>query len=117
MVENAPLWTPSAERIASAPLTAFKALASVRAGRPFATYAELHRWSIDDREGFWDLLWDFCGVIGDKGERLLVDGDRMPGARFFPDARLNFAENLLRGAGPGDAMVFRGEDEVQRRLS
>ena len=117
MVENAPLWTPSAERIASAPLTAFKALASVRAGRPFATYAELHRWSIDDREGFWDLLWDFCGVIGDKGERLLVDGDRMPGARFFPDARLNFAENLLRGAGPGDAMVFRGEDKVQRRLS
>ena len=117
MVENAPLWTPSAERIASAPLTAFKALASVRAGRPFATYAELHRWSIDDREGFWDLLWDFCGVTGDKGERLLVDGDRMPGARFFPDARLNFAENLLRGAGPGDAMVFRGEDKVQRRLS
>ena len=117
MVENAPLWTPSAERIASAPLTAFKALASVRAGRPFATYAELHRWSIDDREGFWDLLWDFCGVTGDKGERLLVDGDRMPGARFFPDARLNFAENLLRRRDDDPAIIFRGEDCVRRTMS
>ncbi|MBU2190819.1 MAG: acetoacetate--CoA ligase [Alphaproteobacteria bacterium] len=117
MVENAPLWTPSAERMASAPLTAFMALASERAGRPFASYAQLHRWSVEDRENFWDLLWDFCGVIGEKGGRLLADGDRMPGARFFPDARLNFAENLLREAGQGDALVFWGEDKVKRRMS
>ena len=56
-------------------------------------------------------------MIGEKGERLLVDGDRMPGARFFPDARLNFAENLLRGSGQGDAVVFNGEGRVSRRLS
>jgi acetoacetyl-CoA synthetase len=117
MVENAPLWTPSAERMASAPLTAFMALASERAGRPFASYAQLHRWSVEDRENFWDLLWDFCGVIGEKGGRLLADGDRMPGAQFFPDARLNFAENLLREAGQGDALVFWGEDKVKRRMS
>ncbi|MBU0584893.1 MAG: acetoacetate--CoA ligase [Alphaproteobacteria bacterium] len=117
MVENAPLWTPSAERMASAPLTAFMALASERAGRPFASYAQLHRWSVEDRENFWDLLWDFCGVIGEKGGRLLADGDRMPGARFFPDARLNFGENLLREAGKGDALVFWGEDKVKRRMS
>ena len=53
----------------------------------------------DEREAFWSLIWDYCGVVGDKGERVLVDGDRMPGARFFPDARLNFAENLLRRKG------------------
>ena len=52
---------------------------------------------------FWDLVWDFCGVIGDKGARLLADGDQMPGAKFFPDAQLNFAENLLRQPGDGDA--------------
>ena len=117
MVENVPLWTPTAERVASAPLTAFQAAASQRAGRELSSYRELHRWSVDDREAFWDLLWDFCGIVGDKGSRILVDADRMPGASFFPDARLNFAENLLRFEGSGDAIVFRGEDKVERRLS
>ena len=46
-------------------------------------------------------MWDFCGIVGDKGELVLVDGDKMPGARFFPDATLNFAENLLKKTGPG----------------
>ena len=50
------------------------------------------------RRAFWDLVWDFAACIGDKGDRLAIDLDRMPGARFFPDARLNFAENLLRAA-------------------
>ena len=117
MTEAAPLWVPSEKRIASAPLTAFKAAAASLTGQDFSTYAELHRWSIDDREAFWSLVWDFCGVIGQKGERMLVDGDRMPGASFFPDARLNFAENLLRKRGSADALVFRGEDKVERRMS
>ncbi len=107
MVDNVPLWTPTPDRIAAAPMTAFMVEASARAGAAFSSYAELHRWSVDDREAFWSLLWDFCGVVGEKGERVLVDGDRMPGAAFFPDARLNFAENLLRKRGAGDAIVFR----------
>jgi len=117
MVDDAPLWIPTPDRIAAAPITAFMVEASRRAGTPFSSYADLHRWSVDRRGEFWDLLWDFCGVIGDKGERLLVDGDRMPGAAFFPDARLNFAENLLRKRGASDAIVFKGEDKVLRRLS
>jgi acetoacetyl-CoA synthetase len=87
------------------------------AGRPLTTYRDLHAWSVDDRAGFWSLLWDFAGVIGEKGERVLIDGDRMPGARFFPDARLNFAENLLRRDDDGDAIVFRGEQDGTRRIS
>jgi acetoacetyl-CoA synthetase len=117
MVDNAPLWIPTPDRIAKAPMTAFMGEASARAGTTFSSYAELHRWSVDHRDEFWNLLWDFCGVIGDKGERLLVDGDKMPGASFFPDARLNFAENLLRKRGSSDAIVFKGEDKVLRRLS
>ena len=91
----------------------------VRARRPrrSPSYADLHRWSIEDRGAFWSLVWEFCGVIGERGDRALVDGDRMPGAAFFPDARLNFAENLLRKSGASDAIVFRGEDKVERRLS
>jgi acetoacetyl-CoA synthetase len=117
MHADRPLWTPDATRIARAPLTAFAAEAARRSGLTFPAYADLHRWSIGNREAFWDLLWDFCEVRGDKGGRVLVDGERMPGASFFPDARLNFAENLLRHRGPGDALVFRGEDKVQARLS
>jgi len=98
-------------------MTHFRAAAAEWTGLPFPDHEALHQWSIDDRAAFWDLVWDFCGVVGEKGERVLVDGDLMPGARFFPDATLNFAENLLRKSGDTDALVFRGEDRVERRLS
>lgn len=117
MTVEMPLWVPSAEQIAEAPLTAFMAEASKRAGQALTSYTEMHAWSIADREVFWDLVWDFCGVIGHKGGRVLDNGDKMPGAAFFPDAKLNFAENLLRGSGSHEAIIFRGEDKVERRLS
>ncbi|QOF73103.1 acetoacetate--CoA ligase [Aminobacter sp. SR38] len=117
MTVEKPLWTPSSTQVAQAPLTAFMAAAGARAGQSFTNYAELHAWSISEREAFWDLVWDFCGVIGDKGGRVLVDGDSMPGAQFYPDASLNFAENLLRGSGNDEAIIFRGEDKVERRLT
>ncbi len=97
-------------------MTKFARDAARVSGRVLADYKALHAWSIDDREGFWNLVWDFCGVIGDKGQRIL-DADRMPGARFFPDARLNFAENLIRRNDDRDAIVFRGEEGATRRLS
>ena len=117
MTGATPLWRPSREAVAAHPLTRFAAQAGERAGRRFADYRALHAWSVDDRAAFWELVWDFCGVIGDKGERRLADGEAMPGARFFPDARLNFAENLLRRRDDGDAIVFRGEDGATRRLT
>jgi acetoacetyl-CoA synthetase len=98
-------------------MTAFMKKASSQAGRELRNYRDLHQWSVDEREKFWDLIWDHCAVVGDKGARVVENGDRMPGASFFPDARLNFAENLLRKSGQDDAIVFRGEDKVERRLS
>ncbi|MGB3644591.1 MAG: acetoacetate--CoA ligase [Mesorhizobium sp.] len=117
MTADAPLWTPSPERIADAPMTAFMKEAAQACGHPLSSYADLHRWSVDEREAFWSLVWDFCGIVGDKGGTVLVDGDKMPGASFFPEARLNFAENLLSRKGSAEAIVFRGEDKVERRLS
>ena len=117
MTDTPPLWTPSAETISTAPLTAFIAAAATASGRPIAGYDALHAWSVDDREAFWTLVWDWCGIVGEQGGRVLENGDRMPGARFFPDAKLNFAENLMKKSGGGDAIVFRGEDKVERRLS
>ncbi len=123
MTQNAMLWQPSAERVAAARLTEFTARLAAAEHTAFADYAALWRWSIEHRGPFWRAVWDYAEVVGDPGERVLVDADRMPGARFFPDARLNFAENLLHpsaarlAAGTGtDALVFRGEDKVSRRI-
>lgn len=117
MTIKRPLWEPDDAAIAASPLTDFMKAARASSGRPLPDYGALHEWSIQDREDFWSLLWDWGGIVGEKGGRILVDGHRMPGARFFPDARLNYAENLLQRSGPGDALVFRGEDKVERRLS
>jgi acetoacetyl-CoA synthetase len=117
MPDRSPLWTPSAERVRQASVTALIASAAALSGRPIDDYASLHAWSVEDREAFWSLVWDECGIVGEKGASVLVDGDRMPGARFFPDASLNYAENLLRHGGDADAIVFRGEDKVRSRMS
>jgi len=114
------LWEPSAERIARANVTAFAVDVARRHGVDVGDYAKLWRWSVDRKEDFWRAMWDYGGVIGTRGERVLADGDRMPGAAWFPDARLNFAQNLLerrRADDDGDALVFWGEDRVKRRLS
>ena len=115
--DSQPLWRPSPEQLAEANMTAFMEEASRRTGLAFDSYEALWQWSVEDLEGFWSLVWDFGGVEGDKGERVGVDLDRMPGARWFPEARLNYAENLLRRRDEGDALVFWGEDRVKRRLS
>jgi acetoacetyl-CoA synthetase len=87
-------------------------------GKHLSDYGALYRSSIDEPEAFWTALWDFCGVqAAERGTVVVRDADRMWRARFFPDARLNFAENLLRRRDEGDAIVFRGEDRVRRRLS
>jgi acetoacetyl-CoA synthetase len=112
-----PLWTPSQAVIRAAAMTRFLRAASEKAGEAFADYDALHRWSVAEPEAFWSLLWSFCGVRGERGDTVLADGDRMPGAAFFPLARLSFAENLLWKTGPGDAIVFRGEVGLPRRLS
>ena len=112
------LWTPSAERLACARLGRFMAEVRARWGVEVADYGALHAWSVAEPAQFWRSLWDFCGIVGDgPGARVAIDGDRMPGARWFPDARLNYAENLLRRRDEADALVFWGEDRVQRRLS
>ncbi|GAB4176829.1 MAG: acetoacetate--CoA ligase [Thalassobaculales bacterium] len=114
-----PLWTPSPARIAASAMDRFRRRAEAVSGKALADYAALWAWSVEDRAAFWSLVWDFCGVIGERGGVALADGERMPGARFFPEARLNFAENLLRpDADPdAEALVFRGEDKVARRLT
>jgi acetoacetyl-CoA synthetase len=103
-----PLWTPSAERAASTELARFMKLAGK------SSFEELHRWSAESSAEFWNLVWDFCEVRGEKGGETVVDPTLMPGAKWFPQARLNYAQNLLRGRGE---IVFWGEDRIKRRVS
>ena len=113
-----PLWQPSAARIADANLTAFRKLLEARHGVSLPDREALQRFSIDRMGDFWTALWDFCGVIAEtRGTAAIADADRMPGARFFPEARLNFAENLLRRRDDSPAMIFRAEDKVERKMS
>ena len=115
---TAPLWQPSADRMAAARLTAFLDQVERDWGRRFEGYDDLYDWSIAEIEKFWLSVWDFCGVIAQtRGDTVLADPDKMPGARFFPEARLNYAENLLRRRDETDALVFWGEDKVKRRLT
>ena len=110
-------WTPSKDRITSSAIAAFAGFLGTRAGRPVEDSADLAALALDDPEGFWNALWDYFGVIGDKGDAPFMTGDDMLSTRFFPGARLNFAENLLNIGADRDpeapALVFRGEDKAQ----
>ncbi len=113
-----PLWQPDDRRIDAALLTAFRnALAREHPELAGASYPALHAWSVSHDEAFWSAVWDFCGVIGAR-EGPVREGDAMPGARYFPQARLNFAENLLApGADQDPALRWRDESGHEQRLT
>ena len=111
-----PLWAPSAERIAGTKLTAFMRLVEERHSVSIEDYAALYDFSIARPEDFWRLMWEFGGVRGTLGSRIVSDLDRMPGARFFPDATINFAANLLTDDGAEPALIFKGEDRASRTV-
>ena len=112
------LWRPSAERIANANLTRFMRCVSARTGTPLADYEATYAWSLEQPAQFWTELARFADVRGDFREGPVIEHPReMPGARFFPAARLNFAENLLKFAGEHPALIFRNERGTRRTLS
>ncbi|HEX7336234.1 MAG TPA: acetoacetate--CoA ligase [Gemmatimonadales bacterium] len=130
--ENAPLWTPDSDRIERANLTAF--IKHVQTTQPagnkaVADFASLYRWSVEHPEAFWPEVWRFGGVIADERpgrppwDDVVVGLDRMAppdaarGPRWFPGARLNFAENLLRHSDDRPAIAFWNERGPQRALT
>ena len=117
MSAEPPIWKPSRLRAADANLTRFMA-AVAASGRSVPDYEALYGWSVEEPAAFWESLWAFAGVVGERGAGpALEHGDRMPGARWFHGARLNFAENLLRGPDAEPAIVFRNERGTRRELS
>ena len=108
---NPVLWQPSADQRVQSQLAHFVQTV----GLPLE-YPTIWRWSVDAPAAFWRQVWQSCGVIGEMGTTVLVDGDAMPGARWFPEAHLNYAQNLLQH-DLAEAIVFWGEDGTQRRYS
>lgn len=86
-------------------------------GQTISTYEALYQFSIQHPEKFWQSVWDFCGVIGERGERVLIHGDLLEKAQFFPEGRLNFTQNLLRRRDSAIALEFFGEDQVRQTLT
>jgi len=104
-----PIWSPGPVRRQTANIRRFIDLARRELDPGIHQYRDLHRYSIQNPSGFWRTVWDFCEVVGTPGTTVLENPDRMPGARWFPDARLNFAENLLRHRDDNPAIIFKSE--------
>jgi acetoacetyl-CoA synthetase len=112
------LWSPSEERKANSRLASFLAHVNETRRAGLETAADIQRYSVTEIDAFWSHAWDFLGVIGDKGEGpVFVRGERFETSRFFPNARLNYAENCLRQKTGETALVFRGEDRVSRSMT
>jgi acetoacetyl-CoA synthetase len=114
---DAPQWSPSSDRIARARVTAFMRHVESQWNLTVPDYPSLYAFSIERPADFWRSVWDFCGIRGEPGERVVVGVDQMPGARFFPDARLNFTDNVLRQTGDGPALIFNGEGQRRATVS
>src|SRR4051812_20608210 len=113
-----PLWRPHPDQVSHSNVAGFMKFALERFDVRLGDYWELDRWAVEHPEKFWTLVWEFGNVIAEtRGETVLEQGERMPGAKWFPQARLNFAENLLRRRDETLALAFWGEDKVKRHVS
>ena len=104
------LWTPGPDRVARANLTAFTAWLAAERGLSFDGYAGLWHWSVTDLDGFWRAVWDYCGIEASAPPDRVLGRRAMPGADWFPGARLNYAQHVLRREVPGEpALLYASE--------
>ncbi|MEJ5347361.1 MAG: acetoacetate--CoA ligase [Desulfosoma sp.] len=104
------LWQPSEERIRSTNMYHFMQYVNEKHSKTFRSYDDLYRWSIEDIPTFWATLWDYAGFVVSRGyDEVVDDVKKLPGARWFEGAQLNFAENLLRYRDDRIALSFKGE--------
>lgn len=111
------LWQPSADTIANARMTHFMQCLNQDRDLALANYHDLHEWSVQHSADFWRYAWDYLNVIGEPGKVTVENQNKLPGARWFPEAKLNFAENLMRFNDERIALVFRGENGARQALS
>ncbi|MFO7497434.1 MAG: acetoacetate--CoA ligase [Desulfobacterales bacterium] len=112
------LWQPSQDRILQTNMYRFIQFINERHGKNFSDYPELYQWSVDNIADFWAAMWDFADIRASQPyTEVIDDATKMPGAKWFGGARLNFAENLLRYRDDRVALVFKGEDQDTVRIT
>ena len=115
---NPVIWSPSEERITSSQMYKFMKAINKNYNTDLKTYDELHYWSIKSKSQFWEVIWDFFKITGFKGEEPYIEPlNKMPGSKFFPHGKVNYAENMLSGNNTGLAIVFKSEDKIRKEIS
>lgn len=115
---RSPLWTPSEEHKRGANITRFMATVNARRELKLASYSDVYNWSVENIADFWAEVWDFAEVRASKRfDSVVTDLSVFPGVQWFPGARLNFAENLLRYRDDQLAFVFIGETQTTKRMT
>ena len=113
-----PLWKPSTERIEKANISRFITFVNDKYGKTISGYDDLYQWSVDAIPDFWAAVWDFTEIRASRGyDAVVEDLSAFPGTKWFPGARLNFAENLLRFSDDREAFVFHGETVMSKRMT
>lgn len=111
------IWQPSDSQIENSAMFVLAEKAEKETGISLKSFEEILNWSVSDLEGFWSLVWDDLEIVGEKGARATSEKMPMPGAKFFPESKLNFAENLLQKRGSSDALVFNAEGKFNQKMS
>jgi acetoacetyl-CoA synthetase len=112
------LWHPSEERVRQTNMLRFMNQVNEKYNLNFSDYPALYQWSVDNIPDFWATLWDFAEIQASQPyTRIIDDLNKMPGAKWFAGARLNFAENLLRYRDDQTALIFKGEDHPSIKMS
>ncbi len=112
------LWKPGKERIDNSNMYRFITYINKKYNQNFSKYDQLYEWSIDNIPHFWEAMWEFSGITASKPFEQVIDNlEKMPGARWFSGARLNFAENLLRYKDDRVALIFKGEDRNSVKMT
>jgi acetoacetyl-CoA synthetase len=115
---KSPLWTPSDDRKREANIARFMGAVNARHHTSLDSYTELYDWSVNNIADFWAQVWDFAEIKASKrSDRVVEDLGIFPGTKWFPGARLNFAENLLRYRDDQVAFIFKGETQASKRMT
>jgi len=118
IVSNPVIWSPSDERVKSSQMYKFMKNINEKYNINLDSFANLHSWSIENKSEFWSSIWDFFNIKGSKGIEPHIDPiNQIPGSKFFPNGKVNYAENMLSGDVSGSAIVFKSEDKIRKEVT
>ena len=122
MSENAAvnpiLWSPSQKRIKTSEMYRFIKAINSKNKLNIRSFDDLHQWSVNKKSDFWSNVWDYFNIIGIKGNEPYIDPlNHMPNSKFFPNGKVNYAENMLSGKNEGLAIVFKSEDKIRKQMT